>query len=59
MSLWQGSDFRNVKVNQVDCCKNRERDLQLKYKWVFFNTDKVAALKNVFEDQNLEKDCAT
>jgi len=45
-------------VDQVNHSKNRESYFQLKNNRVPFNAHKIALLKNVFEDQDLEKNSA-
>jgi len=45
-------------VDQVDHSENREGHLQLKNNRVPFYTNKIALLKNVFENQDLEKNSA-
>jgi len=42
-------------VNQVNSSENGESHFQLKNNRVPFYTDKIAMLKNVFENQDLEE----
>jgi len=45
-------------MDQVDHSENRESHFQLKNNRIPFYTDKIALLKNVFENQDLKKNSA-
>jgi len=53
------ANLRNVQVNQVYGGEYREGNFQLKYNWVLLYAHEIALLNDVFENQNLEKHCAS